>query len=195
MMALVQPVPRMTVEEFFAWDGGGHVGKLELVDGTVRAQTYASGAHGTIQSALATAIRNHLRANRPGCRVGSEVGVIPRFDAARNVRKPDLTVTCTAHTPGERAFPNPVLIVEVLSPSNAEETWESIRACATIPSIAEILVVESESIQAQIVRKDEKGAWPEPGESVAAGGTIRLMTLGLEIAMDEVYDGLIFTPT
>ena len=27
--------PRMTVDEFLAWDGGGHQGKLELVDGLV----------------------------------------------------------------------------------------------------------------------------------------------------------------
>ena len=25
--------PRMTVDEFLAWDSGGHQGKLELVDG------------------------------------------------------------------------------------------------------------------------------------------------------------------
>ena len=119
-MALVQSFPKMTAEEFYAWDGGGHVGKLELVDGVVRAQTYASGAHGTIQAALGTIIRNHLRSKRSACRVGTEVGVIPRFDPKRNVRKPDLAVTCTPHTPGERAFPDPILIVEVLSPSSVD---------------------------------------------------------------------------
>ena len=53
MTALPKPKPRMTVEEFFDWDGGGHVGKLELVHGVVRAQSYASGGHGTIQGNLA----------------------------------------------------------------------------------------------------------------------------------------------
>lgn len=34
MSALLHPPPRrMTVEEFFDWDGDGHVGKLELVNG------------------------------------------------------------------------------------------------------------------------------------------------------------------
>ena len=191
-MALVQTVPRMTVDEFFSWDGGGHVGKLELVNGLVRAQTFASGAHGTIQMTLGRLIGNHLQAKRPGCRVGSEVGVIPIFDPKRNVRKPDVCVTCTPHTPGERAFPKPVLIVEVLSPSNADETWESIRACATIPSVAEILVVDSERVWATVFLKDAKGNWPDPGVIVEAGGTIRLTTFGLEMPMDEVYEGLRF---
>lgn len=191
-MALVQLIPRMTVDEFFAWDGGGHVGKLELVNGLVRAQTFASGAHGTIQATVTTLIKNHLKKHRPGCRVGNEVGVIPIFDPIRNVRKPDVTVTCSPHTPGERAFPKPVLIVEMLSPSNADETWESIRACASIPSVAEILVVDSERIHAQVFRKDDKGNWPDPGVIVESGGTIRLTALGLEMAMDEIYEGLMF---
>ena len=191
-MALVQPDQRMTVEEFFAWDGGGHIGKLELVNSVVRAQTYASGAHGTIQARITTLLSNHLKKTKPGCRVGNEVGVIPIFDPKRNVRKPDVTVTCTPHTPGERAFPKPVLIVEVLSPSNTDETWESIRACASIPSVAEILVVDSERVHAQVFLKDDKGNWPDPGEIVEAGGTIRLASLGLEMPMDEVYEGLRF---
>ena len=118
MTALPKPKPRMTVEEFFDWDGGGHVGKLELVHGVVRAQSYASGGHGTIQGNLAALIRNHLRAQGKGCRVGTEVGVVPTFDPTHNIRKPDLTVTCVPHTPGERAFPKPRLVVEVLSPSS-----------------------------------------------------------------------------
>ena len=191
-MALVQTTSRMTVDEFYAWDGGGHVGKLELVDGVVRAQTFASGAHGTIQLAVGALLRNHLRTNRPGCRVGSEVGVIPIFDPIRNVRRPDVTVTCTPHTPGERAFPKPILIVEVLSPTNLEETWESIRACATIPTVAEILVLNSVRVHAEVFRKDDRGNWPEPGEIIGDGGTIRLATLGLEMAMAEVYAGLTF---
>ena len=180
----------MTVEEFFAWDGGGHVDKLELVNGVVRMQTFASGAHGTIQALLATLLSNHLRKAKPGPRVGTEVGIIPIFDPTRNVRKPDVTVTCAPHTLGERAFPKPILIVEVLSPSNAGETWESIRACASIPSVAEILVVDSEQARAEIFTKDALGAWPEPGVIVGAGGIVRLASLGLEMTMEEIDEGL-----
>jgi Uma2 family endonuclease len=192
-MALVQPEDRMTVEEFFAWDGGGHIGKLELVNGIVRLQTCASGAHGTIQARLTALISNQLKKTRPGCRVGNEVGIIPVFDPTRNVRKPDVSVTCTPHTLGERAFPKPILIVEVLSPSNADETGESIRACASIPSMAEILAVDSEQIRAETFTKDNYGAWPELGVVVGAGGMIRLRSLELDMPVDEIYEGLQIT--
>ena len=186
---------RMTVEEFFAWDGGGHQGKLELVDGIVRAQSYAGGGHGTIQSKLAFLINDHFRRVGSKCRVGSEVGVIPRFDPKRNVRKPDLAVTCTPHSKGERAYPDPILIVELLSPSNADDTWargnwESIRACATVPSVIEILVVDIERVEVQVFRRDDKGMWPEPGETAGAGGSVRLASIDALIAVDDIYAGI-----
>ena len=186
-----QPIPehRMTLEEFFAWDGGGHQGKLELVHGVVRAQSYASEGHGTIQANLARIIGNHLAAGHPGCRVVVEGGVIPVFDPRRNVRKPDLSVTCSPHVKGSRAVPSPILIIEVLSPSNADETWESIQACATVSSVAEILVIDSEKVHAQLFTKDAKGAWPDPGETIETGGTLRLASIGLEVALAEVYRG------
>jgi hypothetical protein len=41
-MAPVQTVNRRTVDEFFAWDGGGHVGQLELVNGIASVAKSAS---------------------------------------------------------------------------------------------------------------------------------------------------------
>ena len=61
--------PRMTVDEFLAWDGGGHQGKLELVDGLVQAMAPASATHAMIQGNLILLIRNHLRRQNSLCRV------------------------------------------------------------------------------------------------------------------------------
>jgi Uma2 family endonuclease len=49
------PPAKMTAAEFLDWDGGGHQGKLELVNGVVRAMPPASGTHALIQAKLATA--------------------------------------------------------------------------------------------------------------------------------------------
>jgi Uma2 family endonuclease len=189
MTAIEKIEPRMTVEEFYDFDGGGHVGKIELVHGRLRMQSYASGGHATIQGNITMLIGNHLRAKRPGCRVGNEAGVVPTFDPKRNIRKPDISVTCTPHTKGERAYPDPILIVEVLSPTNANETWESIQACATIGSVIEILVVDSETVDVQVFRRDDKGIWPMEPERVPMGGTVRLTSLGLEMPVAEIYRG------
>lgn len=185
--------PKMTIEEFFAFDGGGHIGKIELVHGRLRMQSYASGGHATIQGNITALIGNHLRATRPGCRVGHEAGVIPTFDPKRNVRNPGVSVTCTPHTKGERAFPNPILIVEVLSPTNSEETWESIQACATIGSVTEILVVESETADVQVFRRDDKGIWPTEPVRLGIDGVVHLASIGLDMPVVEIYRGVILT--
>ena len=83
-----------------------------------------------------------------------------------------------------------MLIVEILSPTNADDTWESIRACATIPSMAEILVVDSERRHVQVFLKNERGHWPDPGVVVEATGSVHLTSLGLEMPMAEIYAGL-----
>lgn len=181
--------PRMTVDEFYEYDGGGHVGKIELVHGRLRMQSYASSGHATIQGNITALIGSHLRSKRPGCRVGNEPGVVPTFDPKHNIRKPDVAVTCTPHTKGQRLFPYPILIVEVLSPSNANDTWESIQACATVGSVAEILVVDSEMIDVQVFRRDDKGIWPTEPERVAMEGVVRLTSLDMEMPVAEIYRG------
>ncbi|MGH6815765.1 MAG: Uma2 family endonuclease, partial [Hyphomicrobiaceae bacterium] len=81
-----RPFPRMTVADFLAWDGGGHQGKLELVDGEVRAMAPASATHGAIQSNLAVLIGGHLRGIGSRCRAVVEPAVTPRIKARHNLR-------------------------------------------------------------------------------------------------------------
>jgi Uma2 family endonuclease len=104
-----------------------------------------------------------------------------------NVRAPDIAVTCVPKSSNEKFFPDPVLIVEVLSPSNERETWESIWACVTIPAIQEVMVVDSERILVSVYTKDSAGAWPEEPQIVEAGGTIRLASIDAEIAILDIY--------
>jgi len=181
--------PRMTVAEFLDWDGDSHPGKQELVHGAIRAMAPPSPTHGVLQARIAGRIEAHLSKRKSPCRVGTEVGVIPIWDAEHNLRVPDITVTCTPATPGERTFPNPVLIVEILSPSNQKETWESIQACASIGSLAEIVVVAFDAIRISIFRKRPDGSWPEQPEIVESGGTVRLAAIEGGFAIDEMYAG------
>ncbi len=181
--------PRMTTAQFLDWEGDGHPGKQELVHGVVRAMAPASPAHGVLQARIASRIETALSKQKKACRVGTEVGVIPIWDPRHNVRVPDISVTCTPPTPGERTFPNPVLIVEILSPSNEKDTWESIQACATIPSVSEIVVVSHDAVRISLFRKDSVGVWPEHPEVVERGGKVRLESIAAEFAIDDVFEG------
>ena len=183
-----KPLPLMTVEEFLAWDGGGHVGKLELVDGVVRAMAPASATHSVIQGNLAFLIGAHLRQRASKCRVGTEAPIVPPLRNRANARAPDVAVSC-APPSDSKTFDDPILIVEVMSPGNEAETWESIRALAPLRTLEEILVVESVKVEAQVFRRSAAGDWQGEPEVIGPGGTVRLTSIGLEMPMAEVYRG------
>lgn len=112
--------PPITVEEFLRLPGDGTGTIYELVDGELRAQDAASDAHGTIQTNLAVLLANHLRTNRPGCRVVTTPGIQPRIRAGWNYRIPELGVTCAPNRADGHMTPDPILLVEILPPSNGE---------------------------------------------------------------------------
>ena len=68
-------------------------------------------------------IHNHLRAHDSLCDIVTAPGVIPHLFAEHNMRVPDLGVTCTPCETEQAALPEPVLLVEILSPTNQPTTW------------------------------------------------------------------------
>ena len=180
------PLPPMTRDEFLAWDGGGHVGKLELVEGSVRAMAPASLAHGTIQLNVGTAIQVHLRGTKSRCRVATEPPIVPPMRPKKNARAPDIAVTC-APLSDSTVMDEPVLIVEVMSPSNEDETWESINALASLTSLKEIVVVQSTEVAVSVYTRDAGGNWPGDPVMTAAGGTVRFASIDLDLPIWEVY--------
>lgn len=188
--AELQTLPYMTVAEFMDWDGDGLVGKLELVNGEVRAMSPASGAHSLIQANLAILIGNHLRARKLPCWVGTEAPVVPQMHANDNVRAPDLAVTCKK-LGSSKTFPDPLLIIEILSPSHKRETWESIYAMSTISSLKEIVVVESERVGVEVFRREIDGGWPKNGVTFAAGRDVVLTSIDAEFPIAEIYAGTV----
>ena len=47
----------------------------------------------------------------------------------------------------------PVLLIEIVPPSNAAQTGADVWACATIPSVADILLAPTSRIGAELVRR------------------------------------------
>ena len=179
--------PVMTVAEFLGWDGDGHQGKLELVDGLVRAMAPASETHGTIQANLAYLLNHYFRNREGPCRAVTEAGVKPRIDPGHNLRVPDLVVTCEQPTKDNNIVREPVVLIKVLSPSNEKESWESIRSCATVPSVKEIVVVDSEKLHIEIYRKDGQGHWPAAAEQIDVDSVLLLTSLDAQFAARDVY--------
>ena len=181
------PPSRMTVDEFLVWDSGDRSGRRwQLVDGEPVAMAPASQNHGAIQSELARLIGNHLVEHRPGCSVITEPGVIPRLRAGENWRIPDLGVTCAPPHPGIE-IAAPVLLVEILSPNNYAETRANVWTYTTLPSVAEILVVNVARIEAELLRRGGDGAWPEQPAILGNDDALMLDSIGLVLPLRAVY--------
>jgi Uma2 family endonuclease len=179
--------PLMTVADFLEWPGDGTGARYELVDGVLRAMAPPNDTHGLIQSNLAVAIGLHLRKNRTQCRINITPGVQPRLRADWNFRIPDLGVTCAPNVPGALTMPDPILLIEVLSPGNANDTWDNVPHYASLPSVVEILIVHSTRMKAELLRRGANGEWPENPEAIESQGVISLSSIGLDLPLAEAY--------
>lgn len=181
------PPARMSLDEFLGWDPGDSSGRRwQLIDGEPLAMAPGSETHGAIQGEIIRLLGNHLIEQRSQCRVIAEPGIVPRVRANRNYRVPDVGVTCAAPALGQMV-PEPVLLVEILSPSNEAETWANIWAYTTIPSVRELLVVRSTRIEAELLCRRPDGTWPEQPEMLGADAILTLHSIEFSASLAALY--------
>lgn len=185
--ALKLPLRRMTVAEFLDWDSGDLTGALwQLRDGEPEMMAPASDPHGSIQSELNYLLTAHLRARGSPCRVVTAPGVVPSQRSEENCLVPDLGITCAPPT-GARVLHEPVVLVEILSPTNVSKTRANVRAYTTLPTVAEIVVLRSTAVAAEILRRDSDGAWPSQPEIIGVDGELRLDSIGFAAPLRSAY--------
>lgn len=185
--ALKLPPRRMTLVEFLSWDPEDGTGALwQLRDGEPEMMAPATDAHGSVQNQLSFLLTAHLLAGGGRCRVVSNPGVVPRVRSDQNMLIPDIGVTCAPPSTG-RPIPEPVVLIEILSPSNEAETRANVWAYTTIPSVAEIAVLGSTEVSAEVLRRRPDGTWPERPEAVGAGGELRFESIGFAAPLIAVY--------
>ena len=180
----------MTADEFSRWPGDGLHWRHALIDGKPVAMNPPSYRHGDIHGRLMRVLGNHLAEHRPGCgapdcSAAVGVGVQPRAAADVNVRVPDLTVAC-----GEQRrhyAQDPLLIAEILSPSNEKETREAVRACLSIPSLQEVLVLDSLGVAAEVLTRQPDGAWPANPVLLLDDAELALVSLGFRCPLRDLY--------
>ena len=187
MSAALETPDLMSLDQFLVWDAPDG-GRWQLIDGEPRAMAPASDVHGTIQSRLDRLIGNHLDAQGGRCRTVSQPGIRIGVRSDSNYRIPDLGVTCAASVRGSVMMPNPVVLIEILSPGNPAETWMNVWAYITIPSVQEVLVVRSDVMGAQLLRRTADGGWPEV-PLVIESGDVTLDSIGLRTPLTALYTG------
>ena len=180
------PFTRMTLDEFLNWDPEDPTGvPWQLIDGEPVAMAPGSATHGTIQAELARLLGNHLLERFP-CRAIIEAGVVPQARSDMNYRIPDIAVTREPPT-ADQMVHAPLLLIEVLSPSNEIETNANIWAFTTIPSVREILVLHTTRVEAELLRRRPDGFWPEEPEILGPGDRLSLDSIDFATPLPALY--------
>jgi Uma2 family endonuclease len=176
----------MTVEEFRDWVGR-QPGRWELADGQPRAMAPASATHGLIQARATYLVERHLADTGSPCRAATEAPVLPASFKRHNARVPDLSVTCSPQAEDRWELSDPVLILEILSPGNELDTRDNVWAYMTIPSVREILLLDSTAVRGELLARRSDGTWPEEAEELGADDDVRIASIGFARPVRDFY--------
>ncbi len=176
-------------EGFLAWEAR-QPERWELVSGVVRMMAGGTARHDMIATNLRVALAQRLRGT--GCRVfGSDFRLVtPKGDVAY----PDLSVRCGPVDPEATQMDDPVLLVEVLSPSTAQfDLTRKKRAYEAIPSLRALVYVVPEEPLVLVLRRGEGDAWRE--ELVEGTDAILdLPEIGIQVPLSEIYADIPMDP-
>jgi Uma2 family endonuclease len=81
----------------------------------------------------------------------------------------------------------PVVLIEILSPTNVSKTRANVLAYRTIPTVTEIIVVRSTAIGAEILRCGPDGTWPQHPDMIEADSELRLDSIGFAAPLRAAY--------
>jgi Uma2 family endonuclease len=170
----------MSLGEFLTWERE-QPERHEFVDGVIRMMTGASGAHVTITVNLTTMLREALRGT--GCRPYSSDA---KIEANGTIRYPDIAVICRPVDDRENMFPDPVVVIEIISPSTEREDRgrKKFDYFAT-PSIRQYAIVEQNDRLIDLYTRTQAG-WID--EIITGDAVLNLSSIGVEIPLDAIYE-------
>jgi len=190
MIATKENSPKLTPEEYFAWEEK-QLEKHEYIDGQVYAMSGGSVNHSRIAVRLTTLFSNHLE--NSSCETGnSDLRV--NIAGTKNYTHPDVSVTCDDRDKTTTQYITyPCLIVEVLSPSTeAYDRGSKFRMYRHNPVLQDYLLVSSTSIEMDLYHKKDTGEWLII--NYKEDDTIELKSINLSFAIEQVYRNLDLTP-
>jgi Uma2 family endonuclease len=179
-------IKRMTVAEFLRWEDGTDT-RYELLAGVPVAMAPPAIAHGILALRLGARIDAALR-SRPPCFGQGEAGIV-RPDRDDTCYVADLAVSCSPPERGQQLLQDPLLIVEILSQGTAMyDRQTKVADYRRIPSVEEILLIDSASIFAEVLRREGDRWITEIVRGPQA--TLTLASIGLTATMSDLYEGI-----
>jgi Uma2 family endonuclease len=172
----------MLLDEFVAWERE-QPERYEYANFVVRMMTGGSLDHSTIASNLRAALQEKPRGT--GCLAfRGDAKVI----ANQTVRYPDLSVTCSPISGSDDIVPDPVVIIEIVSPSTEREDRgrKKFDYFAT-PSVRQYAIVEQDERRIDLYTRTD-AAWID--EVVTGDAVLNLSAVGVAIPLDAIYEDM-----
>jgi Uma2 family endonuclease len=181
----------MTVEEFLPW-AEGNEGRWELHDGVPVMISSAEpvmmaperAAHIRTKFRAAKALDGAVTTADLPCEVFAD-GMAIRIDA-RTTYEPDASVVCGPRAPADAIeIDNPVIVVEVLSPSTAAiDHGRKLSGYFSLPSVQHYLILDPDR---RVAIHHKRGAGDAIETRVLTEGAARLDPPGFEVAVQALF--------
>jgi Uma2 family endonuclease len=183
-MAKARPesdLPR-TVDEFDRWNSE-QPERWEFIAGVPVMMAPASLPHTLIKGNIFAALGAKL-AGTP-CRAIVDGAEVKSYKLSAI---PDVLVACGEFDQRTSTIAEPVVLVEVLSPSSErDDTQRKWQGYCLIPSLRHYLVVAQDS---RFVTVHSRTGPSSFAEEVYQDGVIELPAIGVSLSIDEIYDGV-----
>jgi Uma2 family endonuclease len=186
-MAL-QTMPTYTFDDYLAVEREAIDEKHEYAFGRVYAMTVASYNHNLIVANLSRRLGNQLEPRR--CSVlTSDMRV--RIETADACKYPDIVVLCDEpqfYDDRNDVLLNPILVVEVLSPSTeAYDRGGKFAIYRALPSLQEYVLVAQDRLSVEVFTRQPYNRWLLTTSNTADNEVV-FDSIQCEIPMREIYD-------
>jgi Uma2 family endonuclease len=174
---------KMTVDDFFAW-AATQEGRWELYDGVPVAMSPERAIHVRVKLRVVNALQRTIEASGLPCEALLD-GLAVRIDRHRSYQ-PDVLISCgDAVSDNALEAPNPVVVVKVLSPSDAmKDLRDTLVGYFQVPSIVHYLIVDPDN---RLVIHHACGDGDVIATRIVTDGPLRLDPPGLELAVAELF--------
>jgi Uma2 family endonuclease len=183
--SFISALPRMTVEEFVVWSEQQPSGKYELVDGyVVVAQMSETAGHTRAKGGVVRALHDAIRTT--GVSAEAFIKGITVKTSDYQCYEPDALVNFGPKA-SENAYiaPNPIIVVEVLSPSTAsKDMGVKVTDYFSVPSIQHYLIVD---LDRRVVIHHRRHTGNDLLTSFSSSGPIRLDPPGITLHPDQLF--------
>src|SRR5439155_10873439 len=177
------PNVRMSVDEFLTW-AEGEPGRYQLYDGMIYAMSPEGAGHAEVKFAVQAALAAGIRARGLPCHMLPD-GMTVRVDD-HTAYEPDALVYCGPKLPPPTIeVRNPIIVVEVLSPSTRHiDASVKLAAYFRLPSVAHYLIIDPK--QPPLVHHS-RGTGDAILTRIISEGMVRLDPPGIELSVADIF--------